>query len=85
MRESAAELKGTVPWWRPDATVADQEERRGSAWMLRHRRSTRSSSSAVTGRCSGGLSPPPSTGSSTELSTHDKEIILPTSPSRASG
>jgi len=57
MRESAAELKGTVPWWRPDATVADQEERRGSAWMLRHRRSTRSSSSAVTGRCSGGLSP----------------------------
>src|SRR5918995_1503266 len=25
IRESAAELKGTVPWWRPDATVADQE------------------------------------------------------------
>ena len=24
--ESAAELTGTVPWWRPDATVADQEE-----------------------------------------------------------
>jgi len=25
VRESAAELKGTMPWWRPDATVADQE------------------------------------------------------------
>jgi hypothetical protein len=25
VRESAAELKGTKPWWRPDATVADQE------------------------------------------------------------
>lgn len=25
VRESSAELKGTVPWWRPDATVADQE------------------------------------------------------------
>jgi ribosomal-protein-serine acetyltransferase len=25
VRESAAELTGTVPWWRPDATVADQE------------------------------------------------------------
>ena len=25
IRESAAELKGTVPWWRPDMTVADQE------------------------------------------------------------
>jgi hypothetical protein len=23
IRESAAELKRTVPWWRPDATVAD--------------------------------------------------------------
>src|SRR5829696_5444300 len=25
VRESAAQLKGTMPWWRPDATVADQE------------------------------------------------------------
>jgi ribosomal-protein-serine acetyltransferase len=25
IRESAAELKRTVPWWRPDATAADQE------------------------------------------------------------
>ena len=25
IRESAAELKPTVPWWRPDGTVADQE------------------------------------------------------------
>jgi ribosomal-protein-serine acetyltransferase len=25
IRESAAELQRTVPWWRPDATVADQE------------------------------------------------------------
>ena len=25
VRESAAELKGTVPWWRPDATVADHK------------------------------------------------------------
>lgn len=25
IRESASELKGTMPWWRPDATVADQE------------------------------------------------------------
>jgi ribosomal-protein-serine acetyltransferase len=25
VRESAAELEATMPWWRPDATVADQE------------------------------------------------------------
>lgn len=25
IRESAAELERTVPWWRPDATAADQE------------------------------------------------------------
>jgi RimJ/RimL family protein N-acetyltransferase len=25
VRESAAELAGTMPWWRPEATVADQE------------------------------------------------------------